>query len=74
VQPAAGSCWVIDKNGLIVTNNHVVDGAQSIMIRLADGSKFQATSVKSNSDKDLAVVKIDAQNLQAATTGDSSKL
>jgi len=74
VQPAAGSGWVVDANGLIVTNNHVVEGAQTITITLADGRKFTATEVQTNAAEDLAVVKIDAQNLQAATIGDSSKL
>jgi serine protease Do len=74
VQPAAGSGWVVGANGLIATNNHVVDGAQSITITLADGRKLDAVSVKGNADKDLAVIKIDAQNLPVASIGDSSQL
>jgi serine protease Do len=71
---AAGSGWVVGANGLIVTNNHVVDGAQSITVTLGDGRKFDAVSVKGNADKDLAVIKIDAQNLPVASIGDSSQL
>jgi serine protease Do len=74
VQPAAGSGWVVDANGLIVTNNHVVEGTQTITITLVDGRKFTAIGVQTNATEDLAVVKINAQNLQAATIGDSSKL
>jgi serine protease Do len=69
---AAGSGWLFDGNGHIVTNAHVVDGAQAITVTLNDGRKFTATGVQSNSGKDIAVVKINAQNLPAATVGDSS--
>ncbi len=71
---AAGSGWVIGQNGLIVTNNHVIDGAQTITVTLNDGRKFTATAVKANSGHDLAVVKINAQNLPSASIGDSSAL
>jgi serine protease Do len=71
---AAGSGWLFDANGHIVTNAHVVAGAQSITVTLNDGRKFTATGVQSNSGKDLAVVKINAQNLSAATVGDSSSV
>jgi serine protease Do len=71
---AAGSGWVVGANGLIVTNYHVVDGAKDITVTLADGRKLNAVSVKGNSDKDLAVIKIDAQNLPVAGIGDSSQL
>jgi serine protease Do len=74
VQPAAGSGWVVAANGLIVTNNHVVEGAQTITVTLADGRKFTSTATQTNATLDLAVVKINAQNLPAATIGDSSKL
>jgi serine protease Do len=74
VGQAAGSGWVVGADGLIVTNNHVVDGAQSITVTLADGTKLDAVTVKGNTDKDLAVIKIDAQNLPVASIGDSSQL
>jgi serine protease Do len=70
----AGSGWVIDKDGYIVTNNHVVEGADSVTVTLSNGSKFSAEDVKTDPLTDLAVVKIDAHNLPALDIGDSSKL
>jgi serine protease Do len=70
----AGSGWIIDKDGYIVTNNHVVEGADSVTITLSDGSKFSAESVKTDPLTDLAVVKIDAHNLPVVDTGDSSEI
>jgi serine protease Do len=71
---AAGSGWVIRSDGLIVTNNHVVDGAQTITVILPDGTKQTTTTVQANPGKDLAVLKIATQNLPAVVTGDSSQL
>ena len=73
-QEGAGSGWIIGSSGLIVTNNHVVDGASSVTVTLEDGRTFPAKAVYSDSFSDLAVVKIDAQNLPAAKLGDSSTL
>ena len=70
----AGSGWIIDKDGYIVTNNHVVEGADSVTVTLNDGSKFSAAVVKTDPLTDLAVVKIDAHNLPALDIGDSSIL
>jgi S1-C subfamily serine protease len=70
-----GSGIVIDKNGHIVTNNHVVTGAETIYVVLADGTKHKATLVGTDPADDLAVIKIDPPaNLVIATLGDSSKL
>ncbi len=75
-QEGAGSGWIIDKNGIIVTNNHVVEGAQNITVTLDDGRTYTADLNKVATDPlaDLAIVKIDAQNLPAINIGDSSKL
>jgi serine protease Do len=70
----AGSGWIIDSSGLIVTNNHVIEGAGSISVTLEDGRNFTAQLVRSDTVSDLAVIKINATNLQAAEVGDSSKL
>jgi serine protease Do len=70
----AGSGWIIDRDGYIVTNNHVVEGAESVTVTLGDGSKFSAIEVRMDSLTDLAVVKIDAHNLPALDIGDSSLL
>lgn len=73
-QQGAGSGWIIDEDGLIVTNNHVVEGAQSVTVTLADGRTFSATSIRTDSLSDLAIIKVNASNLPAAEVGSSSKL
>jgi serine protease Do len=73
-EEGAGSGWIIDEKGYIVTNNHVVEGAQEITVTLDDGRTFPATVVGSDLLTDLAVVKIDAANLVEASVGDSSEL
>lgn len=70
----AGSGWIIDEDGIVVTNNHVVQGAQNIAILLDDGRTFNAEEVRTDSLTDLAVVEIDAQDLPAADIGDCTKL
>jgi serine protease Do len=75
-QDGAGSGWIISSDGLIVTNNHVVDGATSIMVTFDDGSSLPVDlkNVKADSISDLAVLKVDATNLPALKIGDSTKL
>ena len=70
----AGSGWIIREDGIIVTNNHVVAGAETITITLDDGRTFPSEIVRADPFTDLAVVKINTQNLPAASTGDSSLL
>jgi len=70
----AGSGWIIDEDGIIVTNNHVVAGAETITITLDDGRTFPIETLSTDPLTDLAVVKIGAQNLPAADVGDSSLL
>jgi serine protease Do len=70
----AGSGWIIDPDGIIVTNNHVIEGAQTVTVTLADGQVYEATSINADALTDLALVKIDAHDLKAITIGDSSKL
>ena len=70
----AGSGIIIDKRGYIVTNNHVVEGATSITVSLPDGRSFNATIVGTDSATDLAVIKIDGDNLPTASFGNSSAL
>ncbi|TET26893.1 MAG: PDZ domain-containing protein [Dehalococcoidia bacterium] len=74
VQEGAGSGWIIDGDGIIVTNNHVVEGAEMVTVTLSDGRTFAAETIRTDSLSDLAVIKIDAQNLPAASIGDSSQL
>lgn len=73
LQKGAGSGWIIDKSGIIVTNNHVVEGAKSITVTLDDGRTFpvDVKTVATDALADLAVLKITAENLTAASVGDS---
>jgi serine protease Do len=73
-QQGAGSGWIITKDGIIITNNHVVEGAKTITVTLEDGRTYTAETVHTDPVADLAIVKINAQNLLALTFGDSSKL
>ncbi len=70
-----GSGVIVDKRGFILTNNHVVEQADEIEVRLGDKRKFKATVVGRDPKTDLAVIKVDAPgDLPAAKLGDSSKL
>jgi putative serine protease PepD len=74
---AEGSGFVIDKNGDIVTNQHVVSGGGSILVRFADGTKASARVVGTDSASDIAVVRVsgvDSSKLQPLTFADSSKV
>jgi serine protease Do len=62
-QTGAGSGIIISSDGYIVTNNHVVEGAQKVTVTLSDGSAFEAAIVGTDAQTDLAVVKINANNL-----------
>jgi serine protease Do len=73
-ESVAGSGILIDDNGYIATNNHVVEDAQSIYVELADGRTFPADTVGNDTLSDLAVIKIDATDLPYAYWGDSSTL
>jgi serine protease Do len=75
-QEGAGSGWIIDKNGIIVTNNHVVEGAKTITVTMDDGSTYTVnpSAVFTDALNDLAIIKIKARNLPAVKIGDSSKL
>ncbi len=73
-QEGDGSGWIISKDGYIVTNNHVVQDAENITVILDDGRSFDAKVVGTDSLTDLAVVKIEAENLPVAKVGDSSRL
>ena len=74
VPAGVGSGVIYDKQGHILTNNHVVEGAESLLISLPDGRAFEGKVVGADAQTDLAVVKVDAANLPVAELGDSSKL
>ncbi len=73
-QRGLGSGFIIDSEGHILTNHHVVDGAEIININLADGRSFKAVSKGSDPVSDLAIVKINAKDLHAVPLGDSNLL
>ncbi len=69
-----GSGVIFDARGYVLTNNHVVEGAQQIRVTLPDGRAFPGKLVGADPLTDLAVIKIDGRDLPAARLGDSSKL
>lgn len=70
-----GSGVVIDpKNGIIITNDHVIRNANLITVTLQDGRRLKARLIGGDSETDLAVLKIDAKNLKSIVIGDSDKL
>ncbi|MDA8744502.1 Do family serine endopeptidase [Rubripirellula amarantea] len=70
-----GSGVVIDESGIILTNNHVVEGGGKVVVRTADGTKYEATAVWTDPSTDIAVVKIEgATDLVAASLGDSDQM
>jgi serine protease Do len=70
----SGSGIIFDSNGYIVTNNHVIEGAGKITVKLSSGKSLEAKVVGADTRSDLAVIKIDAANLPVAKFGDSSKV
>ncbi|WP_251860655.1 trypsin-like peptidase domain-containing protein [Clostridium sp. Marseille-Q2269] len=70
----SGSGIIFDPNGYIVTNNHVIDGAQKITVKLSTGKVLDANLVGKDTRTDLAVIKVNAKNLPVAKFGDSSKV
>ena len=69
-----GSGVIINSDGYILTNNHVIDGAKDVQVSLGDKRKFQARIVGADSKTDIAVLKVDAKNLPVLAFGDSSKM
>ena len=71
---AAGSGVIITTNGYIVTNNHVVEGATEITVKTADKESYSAKIIGTDPQTDIAVIKIDAKGLSAASFGTSKNL
>ncbi|MCL4355790.1 MAG: trypsin-like peptidase domain-containing protein [Nitrososphaerota archaeon] len=69
-----GSGIVLDRGGLIVTNNHVIDGASQVHVSLKDGRTFTGKVVGSDDATDVAVIRVDASELPAADLGDSESV
>ena len=71
---SAGSGFIISSDGYILTNNHVVEGADSVTVRLADRREMDAKVVGTDPQTDIALLKIDATGLPTVKLGDSTKL
>lgn len=74
ISQGAGSGVIISEDGYIVTNNHVIDGANKIMVKLNNGENKEAELIATDYETDLAVIKIEAENLTPIVYGDSSTL
>jgi serine protease Do len=74
VATGAGSGVIISEDGYIVTNNHVIEDAQSITVKTVDGTEYEAELVGTDSQTDIAVIKVNAENLTPATIGDSDAI
>lgn len=73
-QSGLGSGVIISADGYIATNNHVVDGADTVTVALSDGREFTAKVVGRDPQTDIAVIKVDAKDLPAVTFADTSKI
>ena len=71
---SAGSGFIITADGYIVTNQHVVSGADTVQVTLYSGQTYAATVIGGDSDYDVAVIKIDAAGLQPVTLGSSESV
>jgi serine protease Do len=71
---SGGSGFVISSDGYILTNHHVIDGADEVTVRLRDRRELSAKVVGSDPDTDIALLKVEATGLTAVTLGDSDKL
>jgi serine protease Do len=69
-----GSGVIVNPDGYILTNNHVVDGAKDIKVLLGDKREFQARVIGTDAKTDIAVLKVDAKDLPEVAFGDSSKM
>ena len=74
-QPSVGSGFIIDKSGYVVTNNHVIENADKIVVKLDDDNEFDAKIVGRDPNTDLALLKVEAgKDLPFIKLGDSKKL
>lgn len=74
ITQGAGSGVIIESKGYILTNNHVIEGANKITVKLRSGKEYKAKLIATDPLTDIAVIQIKANNLSTATLGDSSKL
>ncbi|MFM7984409.1 MAG: S1C family serine protease, partial [Candidatus Fonsibacter sp.] len=71
---ALGSGFIIDKAGIIITNNHVIQSAEGIFVKLTNGKEYEAKVLGTDPTSDIAVIKITTKDtLKAVSFGDSDK-
>ncbi len=75
-QKGAGSGWIIDSSGIIVTNNHVIEDAKTIIVTMDDGSTYNVdvNNIYTDPLNDLAILRVNTQGLPALKVGDSTRL
>jgi len=69
-----GSGFIVSRDGYVLTNNHVIDGAEQIFVRLNDRREFEAKLIGSDASSDLALLKVEADRLPTVQIGKSEKL
>ncbi len=74
VASGAGSGVILSEDGYIVTNNHVIEGASSVTVRLHNGESYEASIIGGDSEKDVALIKIEASGLSPVVVGNSDNL
>ncbi len=74
VTEGAGSGVIISSDGYIATNNHVIEGASKIIVRLTDGKEYEAKLIGTDAQTDIAVIKLEGVTLEPVKIGDSSQL
>jgi len=71
---ALGTGFIISSDGYVVTNNHVVEGADEVIVKMRDGSEHEAKIIGTDPKLDVALIKFKARHLKAVTLGDSNHL
>ncbi|MGM9947309.1 S1C family serine protease [Floccifex sp.] len=74
ISTGAGSGVIISEDGYIVTNNHVIENTNKITVKTSDGTQYDASLIGTDSQTDIAIIKVDASDLIPATFGKSSEL
>jgi len=74
MEHAQGSGFIVSPDGIVMTNAHVVDGAQTVIVKLSDHREFKAKVLGADRSSDIAVLKIDAHNLPTVQLGNSDQL
>lgn len=71
---SSGSGFIISKDGYIVTNNHVVSGAETLTVIMTSGEEYEAKIIGADAENDVALIKIEGENLPTVSIGDSDEI